>query len=67
MKYLKQLETVRSMYVPGVQLGSIQCKQIVKWQHLSRIKARLLWLVEIFFSPIKTQQATTGTSAATYK
>ena len=48
------------------QLGSIRCKHIVRWQHLSRIKARLLWLVENVFSPIKTQQATSGTSAATY-
>ena len=49
------------------QLGSIRCKQIVRWQHLSQIKARLLWLVENVFSPIKTQQATSGTSAATNK
>ena len=49
------------------QLGSIRCKPIVRWQHLSRIKARLLWLAENVISPIKTQQATSGTSAATYK
>ena len=48
-------------------LGSIRCKHIVRWQHLSQIKAILLWLDENVFSPIKTQQATSRTSAATYK
>ena len=47
--------------------GSIRCKHIAREQHLSQIKARLLWLDENVFSPIKTQQATSGTSAATYK
>ena len=51
----------------AVELGSIICKQIIRWQHLFRIKARLLWLAENVISPIKTQQATSGTSAATYK
>ena len=50
-----------------LQSGFIRCKHIVRWQHLSRIKARLLWLVENVFSPIKMQQATSGTSAATYE
>ena len=50
-----------------IQLGSIRCKHIVRWQHLSQIKARLLWLVKNVFSTIKTQQATSGTCAATYK
>ena len=40
---------------------------MVRGQHLSQIKARLLWLAENVISPIKTQHATTGTSAATYK
>ena len=50
-----------------MQLGAIRCKQIIRWQHLSRIKARLLWLAENAISPIKTHQAASGTSAATYK
>ena len=50
-----------------LKLGSITCKNIVRGQHLSPIKARLLWLVENVFSPIKMQQATSGTSAATYE
>ena len=46
--------------------GSIRCKHIAREQHLSQIKARLLRLVENVFSPIKMQQATSGTNAATY-
>ena len=38
-----------------------------RWQHWSQIKARLLWLVENAFSQIKTQQAASGTSVATYE
>ena len=49
------------------KLGSIRCKHVVRWQHLSRIKAKLLWLFENVLSPIKKQQATSRTSAATYK
>ena len=49
------------------ELGSIRNKQIIWWQHLSRIKARLFWQDENVSSPIKMQQATSGTSAATYK
>ena len=49
------------------QLGSIRCKHVVRWQHLSWINARLLWLVEDVISPIKMQQATSLSSAATYK
>ena len=59
------LVTALSFY--NFQLGSIRCKHIVRWQCLSQIKARLLWLVENAFSPTKTQQAISGTSAATYK
>ena len=49
------------------QLGSVRCIHIVRWQHLSRIKARLFWLAKNVFSPIQMQQATSGTSAATYE
>ena len=49
------------------KLGSISCKHIVRWQHLSQIKAWSFWLVEIVFFHIKTQQTISGTSAATYK
>ena len=49
------------------QWGSIRCKHVVRGQHLSQIKARLLWLVENVLSPIKTQQPKSGTSAATYR
>ena len=38
---------------------------IFRKQHLPKIKARLLWLVEHVFSPIKTQQATSEASVAT--
>ena len=37
------------------------------WQHLSQIKARLFWIVENVFFLMKTQQALSGTSAATCK
>ena len=47
------------------QWGSIRCKLVFRWQHLSQIKARLLWLVENVFFLMKTQQAISGTSAAT--
>ena len=47
--------------------GSIRGKHIVRGQHLSQIKARLLWLVENVISQIKTQQAISRTSAATDK
>ena len=47
------------------QWGSIRCKHVARWQHLSQIKARLFWLVENVFFPMKTQQAISGTSAAT--
>ena len=31
-------------------LGSIRCKHIVRWDHLSQVKARLFWLVvNVFF------------------
>ena len=46
------------------QLGSIRCKHIIiRWQHLSQVKARFLWLLENIFSSIKTQRAKSGTSA----
>ena len=50
-----------------IELGSIRRKHIIRWQHLSRIKARLLWRVEKVFFPIKTQQGTSVTSAATFE
>ena len=62
-----ELKLLLDLILVGRKLGSIRCKQIVGWQHLCRIKARLLWLLEKVFPPIKTQQATSGTSAATYK
>ena len=40
---------------------------MVRGLHLSQIKARLLGPVEDVFSQINMQQATSGTSAATYK
>ena len=46
------------------KLGSISCQQISRWQHLSPIKVRLLWLAKNVISPIKMQLAT---SAAIYK
>ena len=49
------------------QLGSIRCKHIARWQDLSQIKARLLWLAENVLSQIKTQQPTSRTSAAAYE
>ena len=42
-------------------------EEVVRCQHLSQIKARLLCLAENVISPIKTRQATSGTSAAAYK
>ena len=56
-----------SLSHPRLNWGCIGCKYIARWQHLSQIKATLLWPVENVFSPIKTQQATSGTNAATYK
>ena len=56
-----------SLSHPRLNWGRIGCKYIARWQHLSQIKAGLLWLVENVFSTIKTQQATSGTNAATYK
>ena len=38
----------------------------VLWQHLSKMKARLLWPAN-FSLPIKMKQFKSGTSAATYK
>ena len=38
-----------------------QCKHIVRWQHLSQIKARLFWLIENVFFLIKTQQVCAAT------
>ena len=55
----------KSLFVK--RLGSVRCKHIVRWQHLSQIKVMLLWLDENVFSLIKTQQATYRTSAAAYK
>ena len=54
-------------WVNSREWGSIRCKHVVRGQHLSQIKARLLWLVENVLSPIKTQQPKSGTSAATYR
>ena len=54
-------------YFNLLEWGSIRCKHIVKGQRISQIKARLLGQVENVFSHIKTQQATSGTSAAIYK
>ena len=51
----------------GIQWGSIRCKRVIRWQHLSQIKARLFWIVENVFFLMKTQQAISGTSAATCK
>ena len=49
------------------QRGSIRCKHVIRWQPLSRKKARLFWIVENVFFLMKTQQAISGTSAATCK
>ena len=46
--------------------GSIKCKHIVGWQHLSQIKARLFWLVVNIFFQLETLQAKSWTSATTY-
>ena len=51
----------------GIQWGSIRCKRVIRWQHLSQIKARLFWIVENVFFLMKTQQAISETSAATCK
>ena len=67
MQFYKMRDLASSTLLCFCYLGSIKCKHIVRWQHLSRIKARLYWLVENDFFPIKTQQATSGTSAATYE
>ena len=48
------------------ECGSIRCKHIVRWQHLSQMKARLLWLVKKNFFQLKTLQAKSRISAATY-
>ena len=47
--------------------GYISYKYIVKRKDLSQIKAWSFWLVENLFFPLNTQQAISGTSAATYK
>ena len=51
----------------SVEWDSIRSKHIVRWQHLSQIKAWLFWLVENIFFQLKTQQSKSGTCAATYK
>ena len=50
-----------------LQWGSIKCKHIVRWQHLSQIKARLFWLVENVFFQMKTILAIAETSSENYK
>ena len=50
-----------------LEIVSIRCEQIVRWQHFSRIKARLLLLAENVIAQMKTRQATPWTRAATYK
>ena len=54
----------KSLFVK--RLGSVRCKHIIRWQHVSQIKARSFWLVENIFFSMETKQAVTGTSAATY-
>ena len=58
--------SIENIYEKLVEWGSIRCKHIVRWQHLSQIKARLFWLVENIFFQLKTLLAKSGTSAATY-
>ena len=41
----------------------ISCKHVVRRHHFSQIKARLFWLVENVFFPMKTQQVLSETSA----
>ena len=59
------LEFASLKFLFWINWGSIRCKHVARWQHLSLIKARLLWLVENVFSPIKMPSS--GTSAVTYK
>ena len=62
-----QIQHLRSQSDHSSKLGFIRCKDIVRWQHLTQIKAGLFWLVENVFSLIKTQQAKSRTSAVTDK
>ena len=55
---------LRHNLVGSCQWVSIRCKHVARWQ---QIKARLFWLAENVVLPMKTQQAISGTSAATYK
>ena len=67
VKGLHWKELMRVAFFGTGQGGSIRCKHIVRGQHISQIKAMLLGQVDSVFSHIKAQQATSGTSAATYK
>ena len=51
---------------PVLQLGSIRCEHNVRWQYLSQMKMCHFSQLH-FFLPIKTRQAISGTTAATYK
>ena len=51
--------------VVSVKMGFIRLKHFLRQQHLTKVQNRSLQAIEKFFSTIKKQQATSGTSAIT--
>ena len=51
---IDQMSHCLSCLIIGL-LGSIRCKHVDRWEHLSKIKARLFWPVENIFSLTKAQ------------